>query len=147
MTRIAPTAGVLHRATDTPVARQPPHDRLLPRHAQAASRFVQESTGTAPSALDLDDLDEALISSFLDHLEHDRHNSARTRNLRLTAIRSLFKYAALRHPEHAEVIARVLSIPPKRFETRRRLPDRRGMPACSTRPTSAAGKAAATARC
>lgn len=80
--------------------------------------FVQDTTGKPPSSLDWDDLDEALISSFLSHLEQDRHNSARTRNLRLTAIRALFRYAALRHPEHAAVIARVLSIPPKRFEKR-----------------------------
>jgi site-specific recombinase XerD len=80
--------------------------------------FVQERTGKAPSSLDWDDLDEALISSFLEHLETERGNGARTRNLRLTAIRSLFKYAALRHPEHAALIARVLSIPPKRFEKR-----------------------------
>jgi site-specific recombinase XerD len=80
--------------------------------------FGREQTGKAPAALDWDDLDEALIASFLEHLEAERGNSARTRNLRLTAIRSLFKYAALRHPEHAAVIARVLSIPPKRFERR-----------------------------
>ena len=80
--------------------------------------FAQETTGKTPSSLDWDDLNETLISSFLAHLEQNRHNSARTRNLRLTAIRSLFRYAALRHPEHAAVIARVLSIPPKRFERR-----------------------------
>ncbi|MDQ3092167.1 MAG: site-specific integrase [Actinomycetota bacterium] len=80
--------------------------------------FAHETTGKAPASLDWDDLDEALIASFLTYLETDRGNSARTRNLRLTAIRSLFKYAALRHPEHAAVIARVLSIPPKRFERR-----------------------------
>jgi site-specific recombinase XerD len=80
--------------------------------------FVQERTGRAPSALDWDELDEPLIAAFLNHLEVERHNSARTRNLRLTAIRSLFSYAALRHPEHAAVIQRVLSIPPKRFERR-----------------------------
>lgn len=80
--------------------------------------FAQEQTRKAPSALDWDDLDEPLIAAFLDHLESERHNSARTRNLRLTAIRSLFRYAALRHPEHAAVIQRVLSIPPKRFERR-----------------------------
>jgi site-specific recombinase XerD len=78
--------------------------------------YVHDRTGTQPSSLDWDDLDEPLIARFLDHLETDRHNSPRTRNLRLTAIRSLFKYAALRHPEHAAVIARVLAIPPKRFE-------------------------------
>jgi site-specific recombinase XerD len=80
--------------------------------------FAQDMTGKTPSSLDWDDLDETLISSFLTHLEQDRHNSARTRNLRLTAIRSLFRYAALRHPEHAAVIQRVLSIPPKRFQKR-----------------------------
>ena len=81
-------------------------------------RFAQERTGKAPSSLAWSDLDEALISSFLGHLEAERGNGPRTRNLRLTAIRSLFKNAALRHPEHAAVIARVLSIPPKRFEKR-----------------------------
>jgi site-specific recombinase XerD len=80
--------------------------------------FVQTTTGKAPSSLQWDDLDEARIASFLEHLEVDRHNTARTRNLRLTAIRSLFRYAALRHPEHAAVIQRVLAIPPKRFEKR-----------------------------
>ena len=80
--------------------------------------FTQETTGKQPAKLDWDDLNETLISAFLEHLETDRHNTPRTRNLRLTAIRSLFKYAALRHPEHASVIARVLSIPPKRHQKR-----------------------------
>ncbi|HEX9374207.1 MAG TPA: tyrosine-type recombinase/integrase, partial [Roseiflexaceae bacterium] len=80
--------------------------------------YVHDSTGKQPSSLGWDDLDEPLIARFLDYLETDRHNSPRTRNLRLTAIRSLFKYAALHHPEHAAVIARVLAIPPKRFEKR-----------------------------
>jgi site-specific recombinase XerD len=80
--------------------------------------YVHDTTGKQPSALDWDDLDEPLITAFLDHLEHDRHNSIRSRNLRLTAIRSLFKYAALRHPEHAAAIARVLAIPPKRHQKR-----------------------------
>jgi site-specific recombinase XerD len=80
--------------------------------------FAQDRTGTAPSALTWNDLDEPLIAAFLEHLETDRHNSPRTRNLRLTAIRSLFRYASLRHPEHAAVIARVLNIPAKRFDRR-----------------------------
>jgi site-specific recombinase XerD len=80
--------------------------------------FAQDRPGTAPSALDWDELDEALIAAFLEHLETDRGNSARTRNLRLTAIRSLFRYAAPRHPEHAAGIARVLNIPAKRFDRR-----------------------------
>jgi site-specific recombinase XerD len=70
----------------------------------------------APSKLDIDHLDAPLVAAFLDHLERDRGNGARTRNARLAAIHSLFRYAALRHPEHAAVIERVLAIPPKRFE-------------------------------
>ncbi|MPZ21931.1 MAG: integrase, partial [Luteitalea sp.] len=76
--------------------------------------FEHERTGKKPCALDWDDLDSETICAFLDHLEADRRNSARTRNLRLTAIRSLFTYASLRHPEHAALIQRVLAIPAKR---------------------------------
>jgi site-specific recombinase XerD len=81
-------------------------------------RFVQDTTGKAPSALEWHDLDEPVIAAFLDHLETERHNSVRTRNLRLTAIRSVFQYASARQPGHAAVIGRVLSIPPKRFQPR-----------------------------
>jgi site-specific recombinase XerD len=78
--------------------------------------FVQDRTGKAPSALDWDDLGVEVISAFLQHLETERHNSARSRNTRLAALRSLFRYAALRHPEHAQLIAQVLAIPQKRFD-------------------------------
>lgn len=78
--------------------------------------FVHRETGTAPRTLDWDDLDTEMICAFLDHLQTERGNSPRTRNLRLTAIRSLFAYASLRHPEHAAVIQRVLAIPAKRFD-------------------------------
>lgn len=78
--------------------------------------FVQDRTGKQPCKLDLADLDASVISEFLDHLESERHNSARTRNARLAAIRSFFHYAALRHPEHAGLIARVLAIPTKRCQ-------------------------------
>jgi site-specific recombinase XerD len=80
--------------------------------------FVHAQTGKMPSQLDWDDLDATMISAFLSHLESERHNSVRTRNVRLTAIRSLFSYAALRHPEHALLIQRVLAIPAKRFDKR-----------------------------
>ncbi|MDP4511407.1 tyrosine-type recombinase/integrase [Nonomuraea turcica] len=80
--------------------------------------FAQEQTGKTPSQLDWDDLDATMISAFLNHLEAERHNSIRTRNVRLTAIRSLFSFAALHHPEHALLIQRVLAIPPKRFDKR-----------------------------
>jgi len=78
--------------------------------------FAQQRTGKTPSRLDLADLDAPLIGAFLDHLEQERRNSTRTRNARLTAIRSLFRYAALREPADAAVIQRVLAIPGKRFE-------------------------------
>jgi integrase/recombinase XerD len=80
--------------------------------------FASERQGKSPVRLDIDDLDAPLIGAFLDHLERERQNGVRTRNARLAAIRSLFRYAALRHPEHAATIERVLAIPPKRFERR-----------------------------
>jgi integrase/recombinase XerD len=78
--------------------------------------FASHRTGKQPSQLDVADLDAPLIGEFLKHLETERHNSARTRNARLAAIRSFFRFAALRHPEHAAVIARVLAIPTKRCD-------------------------------
>ncbi len=78
--------------------------------------FLQERIGQAPSKLAFEDLDAPSILAFLNHLEADRGNSARTRNARLAALRSLFRYAAFRHPEHAALIGRVLAIPQKRFE-------------------------------
>jgi site-specific recombinase XerD len=80
--------------------------------------FVQDRAGKAPSALDWDDLGAETIAAFLDHLEADRRNTARSRNARLAAIRSLFRFAALRHPEHAQLIAQVLAIPQKRSDKR-----------------------------
>jgi site-specific recombinase XerD len=78
--------------------------------------FAQRATGKAPSRLDLTDLHAPLIAAFLDHLEHQRHNSVRTRNARLVAVHSLFHYAAIQEPAHAGLIQRVLAIPQKRFE-------------------------------
>jgi site-specific recombinase XerD len=79
--------------------------------------FVHERTGKPPSKLGLEDLDAAMIAAFLSHLETERHNSVRTRNARLTAIHSFFHYTALKAPECSEMIARVLAIPEKRFDT------------------------------
>jgi len=78
--------------------------------------FASQRTGKQPFHLDIDDLDAELIGSFLNHLETDRGNSARTRNARLAAIHSLFKYAAVRHPEHLQTIGRVMAIPSKRHQ-------------------------------
>ena len=79
-------------------------------------RFAQQQTGKQPFELDIDDLDAPLIGSFLKHLEDDRGNSPRTRNARLGAIHSFYRFAALEHPEHAHTIARVMAIPTKRYE-------------------------------
>ncbi len=76
--------------------------------------YALDKTGTTPAGLDIAVLDAGLVSGFLSYLERDRGNTARTRNARLAAIRSFFKFAALRHPEHAATIARVLAIPAKK---------------------------------
>jgi integrase/recombinase XerD len=78
--------------------------------------FASEQTGKQPCQLDFEDLGAPLISAFLDHLQQHRGNSPRTRNQRLAAIHSLFRYAALRHPEHAQTITRVIAIPAKRYQ-------------------------------
>lgn len=80
--------------------------------------FAHERTHKTPAQLDLGELDAELIAAFLTHLEQQRGNGVRTRNARLAAIHSLFRYAALRHPEHAGLIQRVLAIPTKRYERR-----------------------------
>jgi integrase/recombinase XerD len=79
--------------------------------------YAHQRTGKLPAQLDIADLDAVLIGAFLTHLETERGNSAATRNARLTAIRALFRYASLRAPEHAALIARVLAIPAKRTGT------------------------------
>jgi site-specific recombinase XerD len=78
--------------------------------------YVRERTGIQPSDLDIAVLDAEMIAAFLTMLEQRRGNSTRTRNARLAAIHSLYRHAALRHPEHAELIARVLAIPPKNHD-------------------------------
>ena len=78
--------------------------------------FAQEQTGKAPSRLSLADLHATLIGAYLQHLEDKRGNGSATRNARLAAIHSLFRYAAPRAPEHAAVISQVLAIPPRRRE-------------------------------
>ena len=79
-------------------------------------RFALEQTGKQPFQLDIEDLDAPLIGAFLEHLEQERGNSPRTRNARLGAIHSFYRFAALEHPEHAHTIARVMAIPTKRHE-------------------------------
>ena len=78
--------------------------------------YASQHLEVEPSQLDLGQLDAQLIGAFLDHLETDRGCSPRTRNTRLAAIRTLYRYCLLRHPEHAATIERVLQIGPKRHE-------------------------------
>ena len=78
--------------------------------------FIYQHNGKAPSELDIEDLDATIIGCFLEHLEQGRDNSVRTRNARLAALHSFFRFASFRHPEHAALIQRVLAIPPKRYD-------------------------------
>lgn len=81
-------------------------------------RFAQARLHKPPSALALDDLDAPFISAFLADLETARGASARTRNLRLTAIRSFFRFVSFEEPAHSAHIQRVLAIPSKRHGKR-----------------------------
>ena len=76
--------------------------------------FAQERLHKPPSQLAMGDMNAPFLGTFLDHVENKRANSPRSRNLRLTAIRSFFRYAALETPHHAALIQRVLAIPNKR---------------------------------
>jgi len=78
--------------------------------------YTQQQLGKAPSQLTLKQLDAPLISAFLDHLQESRGTSARSRNVRLAAIHSFFRFAALEAPEHSGSIQRVLAIPSKRYQ-------------------------------
>jgi site-specific recombinase XerD len=78
-------------------------------------KFMQKRLHKAPCALSLEDVDAPIVSDFLDELEKVRKVTPRTRNLRLTAIHSFFRYVAFEAPAHAAHIQRVLAIPPKRF--------------------------------
>ena len=77
-------------------------------------RFAARRTGRSPAELHLDDFDTPLVLAFLDHLEIERGNGLRTRNARLTAIRSFMRYASMRAPTALAVAQRVLAIPSKR---------------------------------
>ena len=77
--------------------------------------FAGQRLKKAPSMLRLDDLDTPFIGAFLDHLEKERGNSARSRNVRLAAIHSFFRYVALHDPVHSALAQRVLAMPIKRY--------------------------------
>jgi site-specific recombinase XerD len=81
-------------------------------------KFVQQQRGRQPSQLTWEDIDASLIGAFLDHCEKCRQNGPRTRNLRLTAIRSFFRFASYQEPAQAERIQQILAIPNKRQSRR-----------------------------
>ena len=77
-------------------------------------KFAQEQLHKSPSQLRIEDLDAPFIGLFLDHLESTRKNGARTRNVRLGAIHSFFRYVALEEPAHTLHCQRILAMPNKR---------------------------------
>jgi len=81
-------------------------------------QYAQQRLRKAPSQLTVPDLDTAFLGTFLDHLEQKRANSARSRNVRLAAIHSFFRYVALHAPEYSAVAQRVLAMPSKRYVRR-----------------------------
>ena len=78
--------------------------------------FAAQTTKKAPSRLTLDDLDAVTVGAFLDHLDTERHNSTATRNARLAAIHSLYRYALPLIPERAHTASQVLAIPQRRHD-------------------------------
>lgn len=102
------------------------HQRNASSHTIAAYRdtfrlllaFAQQRVRKPPSALPLAKIDAPLIAAFLRHLEEVRGNSGRTRNARLAAIHSFFRYVALEEPAHSATCQRVLAIPSKKTERR-----------------------------
>jgi integrase/recombinase XerD len=81
-------------------------------------QFIKEQTGREPATFRIADLAAEVILSFLDHLEEQRHNSSRSRNIRLAAIRTFFRWVALREPEQIDLATHVLAVPIKRAEKR-----------------------------
>lgn len=115
MTAIAPTVQAFF--TDRLIAQRQSSGHTIAAYRDAIRllvSFAAQQQGKPASRLDFTDLDAATVCAFLNDLETTRGNTARTRNHRLAAIHSFFGYAALRHPEHAADIARVLAIAPRR---------------------------------
>src|SRR5215813_4129660 len=85
---------------------------------QSLFEFASRKLKTPPSALTLEQLDATLVSAFLEYLETTCRNSAKTRNVRLAAIRSFFRFLQHREPAALDQIRRVLAIPFKKSDTR-----------------------------
>ena len=117
MSLIAPTLQAFFTARLTQQRNASPHTVIAYRRSFCLLlAFIHERSGKEPSRLDFTDLSASAVAAFLQHLETERANSIRSRNARLAAIHSFFRFAATRHPEHAEDIQRVLAIPHKRSQ-------------------------------
>jgi site-specific recombinase XerD len=77
-------------------------------------RFASERTSRAPTKLKIEDIDSGLVGDFLAHVETQRRNSARSRNTRLAAIRSFFRFVAMNEPAYMLHSQRILAMPSKR---------------------------------
>ena len=85
---------------------------------QLLFQFMSRTLGTAPADLALEHLDAPRVLQFLDHLQQDRHNTPRTRNARLAAIRSFMRFVEYRVPAALDQVRRVQAIPAQRTDTR-----------------------------
>ena len=81
-------------------------------------RFAEKQLAKAPVSVQLPDINAKFLAAFLDHLEGERHNSVRSRNIRLAAVRSFLKFAARRDLTNLRVIEQALAVPMKRFDRR-----------------------------
>ena len=81
-------------------------------------RFASDQTGKAPTKLKIEDMDFTLVGDFLAHVETQRRNSARSRNTRLAAIRSFFRFVAMKEPAYMLHCQRILAMPGKRYVRR-----------------------------
>ena len=107
------SAEFLHRAAGQTTPGQPAHDGVLPQHLPAAAAVRPATNRQTTSLLDWDNLGVDVIAAFLDDLEGVRGNSPARRNTRLAAVRSLFRFAVLRHPDTRKSSSRCWPSPKK----------------------------------
>jgi len=108
-------AAFLYTALDAAASGEPTYHQFYRDTFRQFLKFIQQRLGKPRSRLTFEEIDAPLIVAFLDELEKRRGVSVRSRNLRLTAIHSFFRYAAFEVPAYSAQIQRVLAIPSKRF--------------------------------
>ena len=114
-----PRPALLHRPAVRPDGGEPPYDRGLSRHVPPAVAVRERAARQAADKLTVEDLDADLVADFLAHVETARRNRARSRNTRLAAIRSFFRYVAMTEPAWLLHCQRILAMPDKRYVKRR----------------------------